>query len=501
MRGHGVEEFVRDEDGRSRGDRVDGLVPLHGSTVEPAHAAVHGRPPQIFGRRAPLRVRARGVVRARVPRLAREWVFRYPDVREDARAVADVVRRLGVGVSPRAFVPVSATFGVASEFLSLHLSKFGRYLDQVHGDGVGEIFEHGGAAKEVGHERASPRAEFDEADVRGFAHLRPLPRGPRSDELAEHLAHLGGRDEVAADAEDVAGHVVAELGVGENLLHVLGDGDGAAAELDDAREVRLEAREVGGGIVARTVRLFDGAEETGAIDGHLERAAGAAVGVDDVLAAVAAPSGGDDRGAAGGEAAASARGSDTNFEKRGSVVGPRRERRGRRRARAPARGGARDACLATPHRRHRRASQPPKPAHRARRDATTKRRLGADVLADIESRARGEGLPALRLNKTWASAIRLTGRPVVLDSTREPRTRARRFEAFEILLVGPWSVIPVDPFVRLFCLCGSDPSLLIWRGIFPGEKAPFPTTSQGGKGSGRRGAQRRTPRLARRVRT
>ena len=178
-----------------------------------------------------------------------------------------------------------------------------------------------------------------------------------------------------------------------------------------------------------------------------------------------------------------AAGSDTNFEKRGSVVGPRQ---GTADADALARqleAGRATACLATPHRRHRRARRPPEPAHRARRDATSKRRLGADVLADIRA-GRGGRLPAVPFNKTRASAIRVTRTPASFwISLGNPEPQLGGSKRLTILLVGPWSVIPVDPFVRLFCLCGSDPSLLIWRGIFPGEKAPSPPPAKEGKGA------------------
>ena len=54
-----------------------------------------------------------------------------------------------------------------------------------------------------------------------------------ADQLAEHLADLRRGDEVAAAAERLAAHVVAELGVAEAGGHVVGDGDrpvGGSAE-------------------------------------------------------------------------------------------------------------------------------------------------------------------------------------------------------------------------------------------------------------------------------
>src|ERR1700677_2293460 len=75
------------------------------------------------------------------------------------------------------------------------------------------------------HERASPRAEFDEAHRIGRAHARPHFSRPKPEQLAEHLGYLRRGGEITRCAEWIPVHVVAEIRMGERELHVLLDRD------------------------------------------------------------------------------------------------------------------------------------------------------------------------------------------------------------------------------------------------------------------------------------
>ena len=54
------------------------------------------------------------------------------------------------------------------------------------------------------HQRAAAGAELEQREARRLAHLLPEVDDEEADELAEHLADLGGGDEVAGRAERVA---------------------------------------------------------------------------------------------------------------------------------------------------------------------------------------------------------------------------------------------------------------------------------------------------------
>ena len=71
----------------------------------------------------------------------------------------------------------------------------------------------GGGAQRVAHQRAAAGAELGEHEGVGAALVGPDLGRPEADQLAEHLADLGGGDEVARRAERIAGGVVAVLGM------------------------------------------------------------------------------------------------------------------------------------------------------------------------------------------------------------------------------------------------------------------------------------------------
>ena len=73
---------------------------------------------------------------------------------------------------------------------------------------VAEARLPGGGAQGVAHQRAAAGAELGE-DAGAAAAVGPGLGQPEADELAEHLADLGGGGEVAGGAERVAGGVVA----------------------------------------------------------------------------------------------------------------------------------------------------------------------------------------------------------------------------------------------------------------------------------------------------
>ena len=81
-------------------------------------------------------------------------------------------------------------------------------LDEMHGGGRLEVGQDTRRAQQVGHQRAAPRSELDEAAAGRAAHGVPDFHHPQADQLAEHLADLGRRGEIAGRAEGIAGGVV-----------------------------------------------------------------------------------------------------------------------------------------------------------------------------------------------------------------------------------------------------------------------------------------------------
>src|SRR5690606_29836217 len=76
------------------------------------------------------------------------------------------------------------------------------------------------------------------------------------DQLSEHLADLGCRDEIATSAERILSHVIAEARVSERFRHECRDGDRAFqrnAPAQQRREVGLVRHGTGGSRRARTI--------------------------------------------------------------------------------------------------------------------------------------------------------------------------------------------------------------------------------------------------------
>ncbi len=93
----------------------------------------------------------------------------------------------------------------------------------------------------VAHQRAASGAKLDETQRRRRAHLLPDDGAPQPDDLSEHLADLGRRDEIAAAADGRLASVVAMLGILQARLHVVGNADRSVAR-DARRELRSQRR-------------------------------------------------------------------------------------------------------------------------------------------------------------------------------------------------------------------------------------------------------------------
>src|SRR5262245_21969933 len=89
--------------------------------------------------------------------------------------------------------------------------------------GLREARDAAGRTQRVANQGAAPGAQLDQAERCWAAELLPGDRAPQADQLAEYLADLGSRDEIACRADAVAPLPVAVLEVGQAGLHVLVD--------------------------------------------------------------------------------------------------------------------------------------------------------------------------------------------------------------------------------------------------------------------------------------
>ena len=88
-----------------------------------------------------------------------------------------------------------------------------------------EFRDDPGRAQRVAHQRAPAGPDLDQVDGARRTHARPHLGRPQADKLAEHLRDFRGGGEVAARAERIPVHVIAELGMGERERHVAFDRD------------------------------------------------------------------------------------------------------------------------------------------------------------------------------------------------------------------------------------------------------------------------------------
>ena len=117
-------------------------------------------------------------------------------------------------------------------------------LDEMHRDRLAKARDDPGRPQHVGHQRAPPRPELDQAQSRGCPHRLPEMGCPEPDQLAEHLADLGRRGEIALLPEGIARHVVAMARMAERKAHVAADADRSLLpdQLDDLGLEGIHAR-------------------------------------------------------------------------------------------------------------------------------------------------------------------------------------------------------------------------------------------------------------------
>lgn len=96
-------------------------------------------------------------------------------------------------------------------------------FEQLQMDGIEEAVGLGGDAQRVLHQGAAAGAEFEQGEAPGLIQLLPEVDDEEADEFAEHLADLGGGDEIALGAQRVGAGVVAGAWVGEGEAHIGGE--------------------------------------------------------------------------------------------------------------------------------------------------------------------------------------------------------------------------------------------------------------------------------------
>src|SRR5215217_2946266 len=87
-------------------------------------------------------------------------------------------------------------------------------------EGVLEAVGLAGGAQRILHQRTAAGAELEQGEARGLSHLLPEIDEEEADELAENLADLGRRDEIASRADGAAGGIVAVTRMAEAEPHV-----------------------------------------------------------------------------------------------------------------------------------------------------------------------------------------------------------------------------------------------------------------------------------------
>ena len=120
-------------------------------------------------------------------------------------------------------------------------------LHEMHDGGRLEVGQDTGRAQQVRHQGAAPRSQLDEAAGGRAAHGVPDFHHPQADQLAEHLADLGRRGEIAGRAEGIAGGVV----VPQAQAHVALDRDRPVVGDDLAQGVRERLHAASTGLAGR----------------------------------------------------------------------------------------------------------------------------------------------------------------------------------------------------------------------------------------------------------
>ena len=146
------------------------------------------------------------------------------------------VERAGHRIVPDRFEPFQRR--------RLPATQDGAGLDEMNGQRRMEARHDPRRPQHIGHQRAAPRPELDEAEPCRRAHRLPGMGRPEPDQLTEHLADFGRRGEVAPGPERIARHVIAVAGMAERQRHVAADADRPFQpdQLDDLGLERGHAR-------------------------------------------------------------------------------------------------------------------------------------------------------------------------------------------------------------------------------------------------------------------
>ncbi len=123
-----------------------------------------------------------------------------------------------------------------------------RGLDEDDAARLEEAGRAGRDAQDVGHQGAPSGPELDEVDAGRAAVRDPALDEEGAEQLAEHLADLRCRHEVAGRAERLAPRVV-PVRIGEARRHVLRHGD-RSGERDAAAQALLDRRHARAGAAA-----------------------------------------------------------------------------------------------------------------------------------------------------------------------------------------------------------------------------------------------------------
>jgi hypothetical protein len=153
--------------------------------------------------------------------------------KDDARAFRHIID----GVVP-------GNVANARQGLSLLLPQYRVDLDQIHADRLIERRHDPQRAQRVRHHGAAAGSELDQPKRRGRTDHLPNRGSPQAEQLAEHLADLGGGDEVALAAERIARDIVAVLGMHQAQLHIAPHRH-RSGRFDEPLDLRLQRRNFG----------------------------------------------------------------------------------------------------------------------------------------------------------------------------------------------------------------------------------------------------------------
>ena len=135
---------------------------------------------------------------------------------QDGRAIRNVLQ------------PVVPLDGVAQDRLqrlALAVAQVRAGFHQMDDGVVAEQRQHRRRPQHVGHQRAAAGTQLHQMEGAGAAQPRPCIDAPEPDQFAEHLADFRRGGEIAALAERIAPHVIAEARIAQRLRHEGADAD------------------------------------------------------------------------------------------------------------------------------------------------------------------------------------------------------------------------------------------------------------------------------------